>query len=109
MLYGTQGTSQAQYHDMRYRRTMPDGSERTDDPLYQLRGYYFNNETHGMHYGEFANYADHFAAAILAGQVAAPDLREGIETFCVLEAVRRSAASGQPCAIAPILREAGLG
>jgi predicted dehydrogenase len=108
LLYGSAGTSQAQYHDMRYRRTDPDGSERTEDPLYHLRGYYFNNETHGMHYGEFANYTEHFANAILSDQPAAPDLVEGIETFCIMEAVRRSAASGQPVAVAPIMQEAGV-
>mgnify|MGYP000022016196 CR=1 FL=1 len=107
MLYGSDGTSQAQYHDMRYRRTDRDGGERTEDPLYHLRGYYFNNETHGMHYGEFANYTEHFALAILENQPAAPDLIEGIETFCIMEAVRRSAASGQPVAVGPILEEAG--
>jgi predicted dehydrogenase len=109
MLYGSSGTSMAQYHDMRYRRTAPDGSEIMEDALYQLRGYYFNNEVHGMHYGEFANYAEHFARAIVEGHPAGPDLEEGIETFCVMEAVRRSAEAGQPVETGPIMREAGLG
>jgi predicted dehydrogenase len=108
LLYGSAGTSQAQYHDMRYRYTCPDGTERTEDPLYALRHYYFNSEVHGMHYGEFANYAEAFCRALIEGRACSPDLVEGIETFCVMEAIRRSARSGVPVAIAPLLREVGI-
>lgn len=109
MLYGTEGTSLAQYHDMRYRYTTHDGAEVTEDPLYSRRGYYFNNEVHGMHYGEFANYAEYFAQALLEGRDHSPGLEEGIETFCVMEAIRRSAHTGRPVALAPLLEQAGLG
>ena len=108
VLYGSGGTSMAQYHDMRYVHTAADGSEITEDPLYALRHYYFNSEVHGMHYGEFANYAEYFAGALLAGTPYSPDLEEGVETFCVMEAVRRSAATGLPVALAPLLAEVGL-
>lgn len=106
MLYGTEGTSLAQYHDMRYLHTRPDGAEVKEDFLYALRPYYFNNEVHGMHYGEFANYAEYFALALLRGQDYSPNLDEGLATFCVMEAVRRSAQSGgQPVAVAPLLAQ----
>jgi predicted dehydrogenase len=108
MLYGSGGTSLAQYHDMRYVHTSSDGAEVTEDPLYALRHYYFNSEVHGMHYGEFANYVEYFAGALLDGTPYSPDLEEGLETFCVMEAVRRSAASGAPVAIGPLLEEIGL-
>ena len=108
MLYGSEGTSQAGYHDMRYRFTQPDGSEGLEDMLYAYRGYYFNNEVHGMHYGEFANYADTFAAALLHDHPHAPDLTEGLETFCIMEAIRQSAQSGQPVDVAAYLREIDL-
>jgi len=108
VLYGSSGTSLAQYHDMRYVHTAADGSEITEDPLYALRHCYFNSEVHGMHYGEFANYAEYFAGALLEGTPFSPDLEEGVETFCVMEAVRRSAASGTPVALAPLLAEVGL-
>jgi hypothetical protein len=61
-----------------------------------------------MHYGEFANYAEAFSRALLDGTPCSPDLLEGIETFCVMEAIRRSAHTGAPVAIAPLLREVGL-
>jgi predicted dehydrogenase len=93
---------------MRYARTRPDGAEVWEDFLYNRRAYFFNNEVHGMHYGEFANYAEHFAAALLEQRPNAPDLEEGIETFCVMEAIRRSAQIGQPVPLAPILAEVGL-
>lgn len=107
-LCGTRNSSFAQYHDMRYRYTEDDGAEVCEDPLYELRHYYFNSEIHGMHYGEFANYADYFADALISKRTYAPDLEEGIETFCVMEAVRRSVETGKPVALALLLREVGL-
>ncbi|MFN8378992.1 MAG: Gfo/Idh/MocA family oxidoreductase [Anaerolineae bacterium] len=108
MLFGSASTSRAQYHDMRYSYTRPDGTEVTEDMLYSRRGYYFNNEVHGMHYGEFANYAEYFAQSLLAGRDYSPGLEEGLETFCVMEAVRQSAQSGVPVKVAPLLAEIGL-
>jgi predicted dehydrogenase len=108
VLYGADGTSMAQYHDMRYYHTAPDGTEIAEDMLYSKRGYYFNNEVHGMHYGEFANYADYFARALLDGSDYSPDLEEGLETICVMEAARRSAQTGQPVAVQPIAEAIGL-
>jgi predicted dehydrogenase len=107
-LYGSSGTSLAQYHDMRYLYTAPDGTEVKEDMLYHYREYYFNNEVHGMHYGEFANYTEYFAQSLLNGTSYSPDLEEGIETFCVMEAVRRSAQTGLPVNVTPLLEEAGL-
>ena len=123
MLYGTAGSSLAQYHDMRYIHTTvqaenADGhatgfttgalGEIVEDYLYAGRHYYFNSEVHGMHYGEFANYADYFGRALIEGASYSPDLEEGIETLCLMEAVRRSAESRQPVELKPILHDAGL-
>lgn len=108
-LFGSRNTSNAQYHDMKYRYTQDDGTEVCEDPLYEYRHYYFNSEIHGMHYGEFANYAEYFAQALIDGTPYSPDLEEAIETFCVMEAIRRSAHSCTPVRIEPLLIEAGLG
>jgi predicted dehydrogenase len=107
MLFGSEGTSMAQYHDMKFAYTQADGTEVVEDRLYSKRGYYFNNEVHGMHYGEFANYAEYFAKALIENQPYSPGLEEGLETFCVMEAVKRSAETGQPVKIAPLLQEIG--
>ncbi len=110
MLYGSAGSSLAQYHDMRYWYTRPDGTEVCEDMLYAQRAYYFNNDVHGMHYGEFANYTEAFARAILEGAPYSPDLNDGMTAFAVMEAARRSiAAGGQPTAVAPILAEIAAG
>ena len=108
VLWGSAGTSMAQYHDMRYLHTAEDGAEIVEDLLYELRHYHFNNEVHGMHYGEFANYLEHFASALLTGQSWSPGLTEAIETFCVMEAARESARTGQPVDLAPLRTAAGL-
>lgn len=111
MVYGSGGTSMAQYHDMKLVHTGDDDDPMTEfveDHLYAGRHYYFNSEVHGMHYGEFANYAQYFAEAVLSDQPHSPDLEEGVETYCVMEAVRRSADSGRPVRLAPLLAEVGL-
>ncbi len=121
MVYGTDGTSLAQYHDMKYVHTGLGGSgvpgafeagemeQVTEDCLYAGRHYYFGSEVHGMHYGEFANYADHFARSLIEGKPASPGLEEGIETFCVMEAVRRSSLEGRPVDVGPLLAQVGIG
>ena len=108
MLYGSDGTSLAQYHDMRYFHIRPEGAEIKEDYLYEKRGYYFNNEVHGMHYGEFANYAEYFAQAILNDTVYSPNLTEGVETFCLMEAVKQSSRNREPVLVAPLLENVGL-
>ncbi len=106
LLYGADGTSLAQYHDMRHLRTRPDGAEIKEDYLYSQRAYYFNNEVHGMHYGEFANYAEYFALALIENRAYSPNLDEGLATVCVMEAARQSAHNGgQPVAVAPLLAQ----
>ncbi len=54
-----------------------------------------------MHYGEFANYADYFADALMNQKSYSPNLEEGVETFCVREALRQSAIDGKPVSIRP--------
>lgn len=109
LLYGSEGTSLAKYHDMEYIHTGPDGIEHVEDMLYEYRHFHFNNEVHGMHYGEFANYLQYFADALHSGSEYSPSLEEGLETFCLMEAARRSAASGgRPVEIRPLMTELGL-
>lgn len=111
LVFAAGGTSLAQYHDMRYLRTGEgdeDMVEIVEDHLYAGRHYYFNSEVHGMHYGEFANYAEHFARAIIEGAESAPGLEEGVETVCVMEAIRQSAVEGRPVQLEGLLREVGL-
>ncbi len=61
-----------------------------------------------MHFGEFANYTEYFAQAILNNTVNAPDLEEGIDSFCVMEAIRCSVTERQPVSVDAIRTEVGL-
>jgi predicted dehydrogenase len=109
MLYGTAGTSLAKYHDMEYLYTGEDGVEHVEDALYEYRHYHFNNEVHGMHYGEFANYLQYFAEAILEEKEYSPGLEEALRTLCVMEATRISAVDGgSPVAVGPLAESIGL-
>jgi predicted dehydrogenase len=120
MLYGAGGSSLARYHDMQYIHTgngehTIEGvfdaggmEEVVEDCLYAGRHYYFNSEVHGMHYGEFSNYAEYFGSALINDRGYSPDLAEGVETYCVMEAVKRSADSGRPVDVAPLLKDVGI-
>ena len=90
---------------MQYLRTAEDGTEVIEDHLYAGRHFYFNSEVHGMHYGEFANYADTFARALIEGESTSPELDEAIETFALMEATRRSAVSGQSVQVSAVMGE----
>lgn len=107
-LMGERGSSLARYPELEYVHLDASGAEVHEDYHHALTGYYFRHELKGMHYGEFANYADAFARAILDGTPNSPDLAEGIETVCVMEAVRRSAQTGAPIDLAPLYEQAGL-
>lgn len=107
-LYGSRGTSLAQYHDMRYLHTSDEGTEVVEDYLYAKRTQYFNDDVHGKHFGEFAAYAEHFGRSIVEGESHHPDGWEGLYTFCVMEAVRRSAREGRRLRPSEVADEIGL-
>jgi len=107
-LMGARGTSLAKYPELEYRYRSADGAEVREDYQHELTGYYFRHELKGMHYGEFANYADYFARAIVENRPASPDLVEGIETVVVMAAVRQSAQTGEAVSLRPLYERAGL-
>ena len=94
-LMGDRGTSLARYPDLRFTYHDDRGVEIEEDFHHAMSGYYFRHELKGMHYGEFANYADSFARAILDGTPNSPDLREGLQTVLVMRAIVESLESGQ--------------
>lgn len=108
VLYGSKSTTLAQYHDMRYAECGEDGTEHWEDALYARRSYYFNDDVHGKHFGEFANYADYFGNAIITGDDYSPGGAEGLYTFCVMEAIRRSAREQRPVTPEEVTAEVGI-
>jgi predicted dehydrogenase len=95
LLMGTDGTSLARYPELRHTWVGRDGVEREEDFDHAMAGYYYRHELKGMHYGEFANVLDSFAAAIFSGGPNSPDLREGLETVLVMDAIVRALEGGQ--------------
>lgn len=93
-LMGSNGSSLARYPDLRFTTSTPDGTEVEEDYEHSMAGYYYRHELKGMHYGEFANYADYFASCLLSGEPHSPDLEQGLETVRVMDAVVRSLESG---------------
>ncbi len=94
-LMGASGSSLARYPDLRFTRHDERGVEIEEDFHHAMSGYYFRHELKGMHYGEFCNYADYFAARLLSREVNSPDLEEGLSSVAVMRAIVRSLETGQ--------------
>lgn len=62
-----------------------------------------------MHYGEFANYTEHFAQALQSGTSYSPNLIEGLETYAIMEATREAARTNKPVQLQPLLARIGIG
>ena len=86
-LMGSKGSSLARYPDLRFSSVAKDGIEREEDFDHSMAGYYYRHELKGMHYGEFTNCVDYFAAKILAEEPNSPDLEEGLNLVGILNRV----------------------
>jgi predicted dehydrogenase len=95
-LMGSKGSSLARYPELQFTYHDAQGTEIEEDYTQSMTGYYYRHELVGMHYGEFGNYLDYFANAILTGTPNSPDLQEGLETVAVMDAIVRSLESGKP-------------
>jgi len=99
LLMGSEGTSLARYPDLRFTYTGAQGQEIEEDYEHAMAGYYYRHELKGMHYGEFCNYADYFAAKLLSGEPNSPDLEEGLETVGIMRAIVESLELGRPAIV----------
>lgn len=103
----TDGCSQGDYMDLRYAVTDRTGEERRITWEHKLK-YYFRFEGKSHHAGEYQNYLEYFADSIEQNFIAYPDLKEGIGTIALLQAMDRSLQTGKPVKIKDILNEYGL-
>lgn len=108
ILRGIEGASQADYHELRYAITDKTGEERMVHWGDKTLKYYFRFEGQSHHAGEYQNYLDYFADCLESGQTAYPDIKEGIGTVALLQAMDRSLKTGTPVKVADILAEFGL-
>ncbi len=107
ILRGTEGCSQADYMDLRYAITTNTGEEIVQTWEHKLK-HYFRFEGKSHHAGEYQNYLDYFATCLETGQTAYPDIREGIGTVALLQAMDKSLQTGQPVKVQDVLSEFGL-
>lgn len=98
-LMGSKGTSLARYPELRFTHHDERGIEIDEDFTHAMTGYYYRHELTGMHYGEFCNYADYFAAKLLSGEPNSPNLEEGLATVMVMRAIVQSLQTGRAVAV----------
>ncbi|MES2647018.1 MAG: Gfo/Idh/MocA family oxidoreductase [Bacteroidota bacterium] len=108
ILRGTEGASQADYHELRYAVTTKDGEEKIITWGDAKLKYFFRFEGQSHHAGEYQNYLEYFADSISQDFTAYPDLPEGIGTIALLQAMDRSLSTGMPVKVKNILDEHGL-
>jgi len=70
--------------------------------------YYFRFEGQSHHAGEYQNYLEYFVDSIEQNFTAYPDMKEGIGTIALLQAMDKSLQTGKPIKIQDILNEHGL-
>jgi predicted dehydrogenase len=108
VLRGTTGASQADYHELRYAVTTKDGEEKIITWGDAKLKYYFRFEGQSHHAGEYQNYLEYFVDSIENNFTAYPDLKEGIGTIALLQAMDKSLQTRLPVKIKDILDEYGL-
>lgn len=99
----TEGASQADYHELRYSVTDKTGEEKIVSWGDEVMKHYFRFEGQSHHAGEYQNYLDYFADSINQNFTAYPDLKEGIGTIALLQAMDKSLETGKPVKVADIL------
>ncbi|HET6226198.1 MAG TPA: Gfo/Idh/MocA family oxidoreductase, partial [Bacteroidia bacterium] len=108
ILRGTEGASQADYHELRYAITDKTGEERMITWGDATLKYYFRFEGQSHHAGEYQNYLEYFVDSIEQNFTAFPDIKEGIGTIALLQAMDKSLQTDTPVKIRAILNEYDL-
>lgn len=108
-LRGTKGISQGGYPKLKYYTNFePLEKTATLHTYDELHGYYFRFEQESHHAGEYQNYIEHFAKCLINGETPKPDLKEGIHTIAVMEAMNESLQTGQVVKVSTILKKRGI-
>jgi predicted dehydrogenase len=107
ILRGTAGCSQADYMDLRYAVTSSTGEEQVITFEHMLK-HYFRFEGKSHHAGEYQNYLEYFADCIAQNKTAYPDLKEGIGTIALLQAMDTCLETGVPVKVKDIKAVYGL-
>lgn len=97
----TEGASQTDYHELRYAWTA--GNQQVVESFEWQREYYFRFGGNSHHAGEYQNYIEYFARCLDSGEPARPDVREGIVTVALIQAMEESTVAGHPVRIRDVL------
>lgn len=108
ILRGTEGASQADYHELRYAVTTKTGEQQLITWGDKQLNHFFRFEGQSHHAGEYQNYLEYFAQAIIEDKDAHPGMQEGIGTVALLQAMDESLKSGQPVSVKQLLKRYGL-
>ncbi len=108
-LRGTKGISRGGYPKLQYYTNFePIEKTATLQTFDELHPYFFRFEQESHHAGEYQNYIEHFATALNNGETPKPDLKEGIHTLAVMEAMDISIRTGERISVDEILRKRGI-
>lgn len=106
VLRGSLGASQADYYDLRY--AWKTDAESVVETFEDRDDYYFRFGGHSHHAGEYQDYIEYFARCLAADERPTPDVREGIVTVALMQAMEEAAASGGPVKVRDLLARHGL-
>lgn len=105
-LRGTKGISRGGYPKLKYYTNFEPVQKTAKLQTFDDKhSYYFRFEQESHHAGEYQNYIEHFAMDMNKGVTPKPDLKEGIRTLAVMEAMDRAMKTGEPVKVQDILDE----
>jgi predicted dehydrogenase len=108
-LRGTKGISRAGYPRLQYYSNFEPTQEKAVKQSFDdLKGYYFRFDNESHHAGEYQNYIEDFAICMNKGIVPKPDLKEGIRTLAVMEAMHLSMETGEVVKVSDILKKRNI-
>ena len=106
IIRGEKGSSQADYHELRYSEHIQGKAPVIN--LYKKEAHYFRFNGISHHAGEYQNYIEYFARCIKEDSIPKPDLKEGLITVACLLAAEKSLHEGRPVQVRDVLKKAGL-
>lgn len=108
-LRGTKGISRGGYPKLQYYTNFEPVSKTAELQTFEeLHPYFFRFEQESHHAGEYQNYIEHFATMLNNNETPKPDLREGIHTLAILEAMEQSIQTGEKTSVDSILQQRGI-
>lgn len=108
-LRGTKGISRAGYPKLQYyTKFKPEQKTAELQTFDELHDYFFRFEAETHHAGEYQKYIEDFALCMNRGITPKPDLKEGIRTLAVMEAMEESMRTGQVVKVSQVLKRRGI-